>query len=106
MNNRATKRLGRDGAAMRLEELAALLGLPATVLVRWAVRGKRGAKLDAVRCGGEWFSSWKAVERFRQATGKGERAGELVKRVARAAAASPASEGTREPQSSLAPSCC
>ncbi len=86
----AAMRLGSDGGAMRLEELAKLLGVSAAAMVRWACIGKKrgGARvyLDAVRVtGGDWFASWKAVERWRAATGKGERARELVSRVASSA---------------------
>lgn len=75
------KRLATDGAAVRIEELAELLGTSVHALIRWAVKGKRGVRLDAIRSGDSWFSSWAAITRFRQATGKGERRAELLERV-------------------------
>lgn len=78
----ATRRLAADGSAMRLEELATIIHISVFALVRWACQGKRGHHLDAMRVkGGDWFSSWAAVERFRDATGKGKRLSELLTKV-------------------------
>lgn len=35
-----------------------------STLLRWIRRGSRGRKLDAVRIGGNWFTSIEAVGRF------------------------------------------
>lgn len=64
----AARRLSRDGATIRLEEVAALARVSVKALLRWACFGKRGVKLDAVCCSGEWFSSVEAVERFKLET--------------------------------------
>lgn len=64
-------RLAADGQAIRLEDLAQQSGVSLPALLRWVHRGKRGVRLDAIRCGDDWFSSWQALQRFRDATGKG-----------------------------------
>lgn len=102
----ATRRLAADGASLRLEEVAQLLGVSSNAMERWVCFGKRGVHLDAVRAGGNWFTSWAAVERFRDGTGRGKRLGELLKRVLGGAATSPSVAGTPARQSSLVPSRC
>lgn len=67
--SQAVKRLGADGPTLRIEELAALIGVSFQALRRWACIGKQGRRLDALRIGADWFSSWPAIERFREAGG-------------------------------------
>ena len=35
---------------------------------RWRVRGVRGVQLEAMRVGGQWYTSWEALKRFFTAT--------------------------------------
>jgi len=55
---------------------------PATVW-RWINTGVRGLRLEAVPCGGRWFTSKEAVERFLNAMAS--RAGQRVSKTESAA---------------------
>ena len=48
----------------------------AATLHRWRTKGCRGVRLEAVRIGSVWCTSWAALERFREGV-NGARAGKV-----------------------------
>jgi hypothetical protein len=49
----------------------------AATLHRWRTKGFRGVRLDAVRIGSVWCTSWAALERFREGVNR-TRAGKFL----------------------------